>query len=61
MIKFKMRRSDSIMMGIAALFLMGVTVFAGFINGVPDLITALLMILNTCLFAVIAWTLIRHE
>ena len=59
MIKSKMRRSDSIWAGIAALVLMGVTIFAGFVNGVPDTFAILLMLLNACLLAVIAWVFFR--
>ena len=59
MIKFKMRRSDSIWAGVAALVMMVVTVFAGFVNGMPDTFTILLMLLNVCLFAVVAWILLR--
>ena len=59
MIKFKMRRSDSIWAGVAALVMMVVTIVAGFVNGMPDTFTILLMLLNVCLFAVIAWILLR--
>ena len=57
MIKSKLNRHDSIVAGIAALFLGVVIIFAGTINGKPDLITTLLMLLAVSLLLLIAWIL----
>lgn len=57
MIKSKLNKSDSYAAGVAALFLGVVIIFAGTINGKPDLTTTLLMLLAASLLFLIAWIL----